>query len=162
MTSTFSASPTVQSPLIDVDAMCFELERDEGRRFLVYDDATGLPIGAGSYVIGHPTIGVGRCLDRSGLRDDEIDALLENDIVQYLDELVDFPWFMALDPCRRRAIVNMRHQLGLVGLLGFHRMIAALVDLDYDLAYLEGCLSLWYRQTPMRAKRVLELLRLGA
>jgi GH24 family phage-related lysozyme (muramidase) len=55
------------------------LEREEGLRTLVYDDATGKPIGPGSVVQGHPTIGIGRALDVNGITAVEADFLLEND-----------------------------------------------------------------------------------
>ena len=43
-----------------------ELGADEGIRMLVYDDATGRPIGPGTLVRGHPTIGIGTDSDLKG------------------------------------------------------------------------------------------------
>lgn len=147
--------------LIDHVRMGKELLRDEGNRLRVYDDATGLPIVPGTTVRGHPTIGAGRSLDLMGLRPFEVLGLLDNDIAEYLDELVRVPWFVGLDPARRRAIVNARHALGMQGLLGFHDMIAALEQGDFDAAADAMLASNWARQEATRVDRAATLLRDG-
>lgn len=145
----------------DTAAMVAELTRDEGVRLRVYDDATGEPLTPGKLLIGHPTIGVGRALDVNGISQAESDAMLESDIEHYIGELMGYAWFLTMDPVRQRAVVNMRHQLGLHGLLGFSKMIAAIERQDWADAFAEGHNSAWYRQTPWRAERVLLQLRDG-
>lgn len=147
--------------MIDMATMTRELIRDEGARACVYDDATGLPIRPGSHVAGHPTIGVGRALDVAGLRDAEVAYLLSQDIAAYLAELQPWRWFAAMDPARQRAVVNMRHQLGLAGLLGFTHMIAAITQGDWHRAAVEARCSKWAIECPERAARVLALLEHG-
>jgi lysozyme len=65
-----------------VSALGVLLEREEGLRLAVYDDATGKPLLPGMKVVGHPTIGIGRCLDRKGITEAEARALLENDLAK--------------------------------------------------------------------------------
>lgn len=147
--------------MIDLDLMRAELIRDEGCRLVVYDDATGAPIGPRSMVMGHPTIGVGRALDLAGITEAEAAMMLDGDIQHYLVALDALPWFAAMDGARQRAIVNMRHQLGLGGLLDFRRMIACCSRQDWGGAATAGAASRWYGETPARAERVLSLLRDG-
>jgi lysozyme len=148
--------------VFDAVMMADELARDEDIRLVVYDDATGLSIKPGTLVKGHPTIGIGRALDVNGISDAEALALCENDIAQYLIELRRLSWFNAMDGVRQRAIVNMRHQLGLMGLLAFHDMISAIAARAWTDAVMAGRASKWYRETPDRAGRVLSLLQNGS
>jgi lysozyme len=147
----------------DVEAMVAELSRDEGgNRLHVYDDATGHDLVPGTLLIGHPTIGIGRALDTHGISLGEGQGLLANDLNAYLMELRPLPWFAALDPIRQRAIINMRHQLGLSGLLSFRQMIAAITRQDWAAAVAAGMASKWATvQSPARARRVLAQLRDG-
>jgi lysozyme len=138
------------------------LRRDEGVLLQVYDDANGQQIVPGYRLVGHPTIGVGRALDVHGISQDEATDLLWADMAKYAEELMPLPWFAALDPARRRAIMNMRHQLGLGGLLLFKNMIVCLEAKDYTAAAIAGGKSQWARtQSPQRAQRVLALLEHG-
>lgn len=148
--------------MIDVQLMLTELIRDEGMRLVAYDDATGRQIRPGTILIGHPSIGIGRCLDTDGMTKAEVVAMAQNDIAYYLGELAMQSWFPPMDPVRQRAIVNMRHELGMRGLLGFREMIAALSACDWEMAADVAADSLWARSGSDRAKRVLGLLRNGA
>jgi lysozyme len=147
---------------IDIDAMVKQLTPEEGSRAFVYDDATGLPIKPGSFVQGHPTIGVGRCLDYShGLSAAEINALLVNDIDNCFDTLMHYTWFTNLDAIRRRAMVDMCFNLGLAGLFQFHDMIDALSRKDFQAAGKAASQSLWYRQTGKRSQNVVNMILTG-
>jgi lysozyme len=147
---------------IDIPLMQQELLRDEGIVYYVYDDANGNRIIPGYTLVGHPTIGVGRCLDLHGLTSNESMYLLGNDIATCADALATFPWFAGLDAVRQRAVVNMAFQMGVTGVLSFKAMISRLAVHDYDGASLEGADSRWARvQTPSRAARVLKQLRTG-
>jgi lysozyme len=139
----------------DPDKMIAELYRDESVRLVVYDDATGKPVGAGNILHGHPTIGVGRCLDTHGISVQECRTMIWNDVTAYYRELSRYTWFTDMDAVRQRAIVNMRHQLGLHGLLQFQTMIAAIERHDWREAVQAGLSSLWAQQTPSRAQRVM-------
>ena len=103
------------------------IEQQEGRRLTVYDDATGKAIQKGSVVIGNPTIGVGVLLSSpGGLTDDEVDYLLRNRVniaVSYVH--IVFPAMNSLNSVRFDVLTQMAYQMGLTGLRGFPKMIAA-------------------------------------
>jgi lysozyme len=138
------------------------LRREEGLRLTVYDDATGQPLLPGMKVVGHPTIGIGRCLDRKGLTTAEATLLLENDIAEIRAQLAKaLPWSTVLSEARQVVLQAMAFQLGLAGLLKFRATLAAIQRGDYAAAA-EGMLaSLWARQTPARAARMAAMMRQG-
>ena len=72
------------------------------------------------------------------------------------------PFWTRLTDERRRVLANMGYQLGIAGLMGFKRMIAALARGDYDGAAREMLDSKWAKlDTPERAKRLAERMRRG-
>jgi len=123
----------------------------EGLRYRVYDDATGKPIGPGSVVVGHPTIGEGRALDTNGLSGPEIVILLLDDWDRITNELNALPWFKSLDPNRAFVVLDMTFQMGLKGVLGFTQMIEHLEAGDYADAAKAMLTSKWAQETPERA-----------
>ena len=59
------------------------------------------------------------------------------------------------------ALVIMSYQLGVSGVSKFKKFLGALDRKDWALAEREGMNSLWARQTPNRARRVMHLIRTG-
>jgi lysozyme len=145
-----------------VSGLATLLAREEGLRLTVYDDATGRPLLPGSVLVGHPTIGIGRCLDRRGITEAEAFALLENDVAAVRAEVARaLPWSAALSETRRTVLQAMAFQMGIAGLLKFTATLAAVRRADYAAAA-EGMLaSAWARQTPARAARMAALMRQG-
>ena len=138
------------------------LRADEGTRLVVYDDATGKPIVPGSKVIGHPTIGTGRCLDTNGITQEEADYLLANDIAKVsaaLDKRI--PWWRSLTPNRQAVLASMAFQMGVDGLMAFVGTLAAVQAGNYSVAAERMLVSLWSRQTPARAGRLSAMMRSG-
>lgn len=135
---------------LDLDALRAELRRDEGVRLKPYTDT-----------VGKLTIGVGRNLTDVGITPEEAAFLLDNDIATALGSLATKPWFNSLDPVRQRVLVNLCFNLGINGLLGFHRMIAALIQKDYERAAHELETSKLARQTGQRNVRLAHMLRTG-
>lgn len=131
-----------------------DLERDEGRRAHAYTDSEG-----------YLTIGIGHLIDRrkgGELPDHIIDELLQHDITAVVRALNDaLPWWRRLSEARRRALANMAFNLGIGGLLGFRRMLAALQASDYERAAAEALDSKWARQVGDRAERIAALIRAG-
>jgi lysozyme len=128
-----------------------ELKRDEGLRLKPYHCSEG-----------KLTIGIGRNLEDVGITKDEALYLFGNDINRVVQEIEDvLPWFSSLSDARQRALCNLAFQMGIVGLLKFKRMLAAMKVGDFAAAANEARDSLWYRQTPERAKRVIALIREG-
>ena len=110
---------------------------------------------------GKLTIGVGRNLEDKGITYDEAMFLLRNDIAEVTAQLERFDWFRALGPVRRKVLVDMAFNLGMAGLLGFQKMIAALARGDYKAAADEMVDSAWYHQVGTRARRLVEMMRTG-
>jgi lysozyme len=138
--------------MYDLGKLILELRRDEGVRNKPYRDT-----------VGKFTIGVGRNLDDVGLRYDEIDYLLKNDINDIVRQLGNtIPWvFTILNDVRQRAIINMAFNLGVAGLLQFKTMLTALKSGLYDEAADAALHSKWAIQVGDRAKRIAEMIRNG-
>ncbi len=142
-------------------------EADGGRPNLtVYDDATGQPIGPGSQVIGHPTIGIGRALDTHGVSAAEAEALFAADVVTAERERAAvWPWTDGLDPVRRDALTNMAFELGGHGLAEFGHMGAAREGGDGQAAHDAALDSAWARERArfgsLRARRIAAQLLTG-
>jgi lysozyme len=116
--------------------------------------------------LGFLTIGVGRLVDKrkpgSGLRPEEIDFMLRNDIDDRINALhTRLPWFQDLDDARRGALVAMSFQLGVEGLLGFERTLTLIREGKYENAAHAMLQSKWAQQTPERAQRMAEQMRTG-
>ena len=143
---------------LDLDALRSELRRDEGVRLKPYRDT-----------VGKITIGVGRNLTDVGITPEEADLMLDHDIAVAIGGLsARLPWFTDLDPVRQRALVNLAFNIGVDGLLGFHRMLTALrlgvqtgEQQYYDRAAGEALNSSYAKQTKGRAIRVANMLRTG-
>jgi lysozyme len=128
-----------------------QLEIDEGRRRRLYKDT-----------VGKLTIGVGRNIEDRGLRDDEIDLMLSNDI----DEAIEIaralvPTFDELDDVRQEVVTNMALNLGIKRLGGFKQFIGALLRFDFQRATTEMMDSKWYEQVGDRGKRLAYAMREG-
>ena len=138
-----------------IEKLTAQLRRDEGQRPLAYQDH-----------LGYWTIGVGRLIDSrkpgAGLRPDEIDYLLRNDINDRVQALTKaLPWFSALDEARRGVLINMAFQLGTAGLLGFKSTLALIAAGKYAEAAEQMLKSKWATQTPERATRLAEQMKTG-
>ena len=137
-----------------ISELTAQLTRDEGRERSVYLDH-----------LGYATIGVGRLIDKrkgGGLRDDEIDYLLRNDINDRIDALARrIPWFLELDGARQGALLNMSFQLGVDGLLGFKNTLARVRAGNFAGAASGMRQSLWAKQTPERAERLAKQMETG-
>lgn len=130
-----------------------DLVRDEGEVLHAYQDS-----------LGFWTIGVGRLIDTrkgGGISREESRYLLANDIKTVLADLLTFPWFMGLDPVRKRAVASMRFQLGPTTFRRFTATLAALASGDYDTAGDRILKSKWARQTPDRARRIARMVKTG-
>ena len=138
-----------------IEKLTAQLRRDEGTRATAYTDS-----------MGWLTIGVGRLIDSrkpgAGLRPDEIDYLLRNDINDRVAALTkSLPWFDRMDEARRGVLINMAFQLGTAGLLGFKSTLALVGAGKYSEAAEQMLKSRWADQTPARAKRLAEQMKTG-
>lgn len=126
---------------------------------------------------GKLTIGVGRNLDdnpltpeeekivgdwRHGITKEAAIYLLRNDIKSVYRNLKKYlPFFKELDEERQYALIDMAFNLGIVGLLKFQKMLAAIACGNYEQAANECLNSRYAKITGRRAERVAEVIRHG-
>lgn len=80
--------------------------------------------------------------------------------VERLSKLLSkYDWYKNCSQNRKAILISMAYQMGINGLLKFKRMLAAMNNEDWDVAYMEGLDSVWAKQTPKRAKRQMQALR---
>lgn len=136
-----------------------ELLRDEGSRLKMYKDS-----------VGKWTIGVGRNIEDRGIRPDEQELMLKNDIDDHCALLDKYlPWWRNLDEVRQRVVANMAFNLG-VGpseedpkgkLLTFKGTLAAIEAGAWEKAAVGMESSLWAKQVGPRADRLVAMMRTG-
>lgn len=136
-----------------------EITKEEGEKLKVYRCTEGFP-----------TVGIGHKIVRGDAEYEQpightitkrrSTELFERDIKRTLEELdKKLPWLKTQPPEIIRAVANMAFQLGVSGVLKFRQMLQGIIDKDYEKAYTEGLRSLWARQTPARARRVMTMIR---
>lgn len=145
---------------MDMNKTRLLLRLNEGVKKHAYDDADGMFSRARK---GNLTIGVGRNIDLAGggpgLRDSEIDFMLDNDIdehVAYVSRLV--PTFTILSDVRQAVLVDMCHNMGIDDLADFRRMLKYLALCDWDMVAIEMRDSLWWDQVGLRGVRLVEMM----
>lgn len=139
------------------------LRVDEGFRSKPYLDS-----------LGYPTIGIGQRIGPKGallnnyqfsISQNVADVWMQEIALEYLAKLQSDsrikPALLKCNDARRDALLNMAYQMGVSGLAGFRNTLALIANGDFE-GGAKGMLdSLWARQTPQRAKRVSEVMRLG-
>ena len=111
---------------------------------------------------GKISIGVGRNLTDVGISEDEADYLLDNDISSILHQLVArIAIFGSLDTTRQNVLADMAMNLGIEGLLRFHKMLAAIEAHDFEKAADEMLDSKWATQVGKRATELAAMMRTG-
>lgn len=135
-----------------MDALAL-IQKHEGLRLKIYDDATGKPLGPGSIVVGHPTIGYGRSLDIDGITPQEALDLTTNELPHReadLKLIFPAPKWEQLGAARQAALIDMHYALGTTGFRDFHVMVTALLNQQWDTAAGAMLGSLWGREAPSR------------
>mgnify|MGYP001598344392 CR=1 FL=1 len=111
--------------------------------------------------VGKLTIGVGRNLTDVGLRDHEIDLLLDTDITLVVDEAEQYHWFEALTDNRKLVVVDMLFNLGKSRFEKFSKMITAIEAADWAEASEQMLSSRWARQVGGRATTLATMMLNG-
>ena len=136
---------------VDLQALQVELVRDEGLKNSAYQDS-----------LGFWTIGVGRLIDRrkgGRLTDEECLFLLRNDIQSCLTDIQSETWYLAADTDgRRRALLNLRFQLGASGLRSFNVFLGYCSNKDWANAAKDLSQTKLAHQCPDRIARICKLL----
>ncbi|MDM5128644.1 glycoside hydrolase family protein [Aeromonas salmonicida] len=152
---------------------------DEGSRNKIYLDSEG-----------YWTVGIGHLLAKKKITkqeaiaildfqlnrktqgvisNEELSNLLAIDLTSMMSTMKSqwyYPIYLKMDVARRRALQNMAFQMGagVGGVGGFRNMLLALDKTptpDYQGAHRHALDSLWYKQTPNRARRVAAVLKDG-
>ena len=111
---------------------------------------------------GKLTIGCGRNLDDVGISREEAFLLLDNDILRAQTGVIrELPWSVELDRPRFEVLVNMAFNMGVGGLLGFKKFLAALREGHLEAAAKEMLDSLWSQQVGRRADELAQIVRTG-
>lgn len=154
-----TAAPAGTAPAQEVDhdaRLIGQLRLHEGERRKAYRDT-----------VGKLTIGIGRNLDDKGLRRDEIEYLLANDIADARADLDRYlPWWRGLDPVRQRVLIDMAFNMGAGspkggGLLSFVNTLSEIRRGNYGIAADMMLASKWAQQVDRRAVRLATMMRTG-
>ena len=133
-----------------------QLRRDEGLRLEAYSDSVGVL-----------TIGYGHNLEAHGGSDvictqEQAERWLEADAAKACGELSKhLPWTTALDDARKAVLQNMAFNIGIGGLLGFHRTLTMIEAGNYEGAAEAMLESKWAGQVGDRARRLAQQMRSG-
>ena len=133
-----------------------QLRRDEGVSYTAYKDT----LGNWTIGVGHLILPNERDLITTRLADEQVDALLDQDISRTQKELT-FDWFLACDPIRQAALTNMAFNIGVSGLLHFPTMLHCIAMKDWSGAKIAALHSVWADQVKGRAQRIAEQIRSG-
>ncbi len=112
--------------------------------------------------VGKWTVGVGRNIEDNGIREDEAELMLANDIRECRVQLTrTYSWFNALDEVRQAACIDLLFNLGSMRLSGFAKFLAAMARSDWPRAADELRDSKWYTQVARRGPRVVSMIERG-
>lgn len=134
-----------------------DLREDEGVVYSIYKDH-----------LGNATLGIGHLITREDEEWDKpsgtpvskarVEALFDQDIEKAIETARGVvPNFDELPHVAQEVLVNMAFNLGWRRLSGFKKMIAALKIQDFKTAAAEGRDSLWRRQVPNRAEKLMSV-----
>lgn len=131
-----------------------QLREHEGFRPYAYRDSRG-----------YLTIGIGRLVDKrkgGGITKEEAEYLLGNDVLEHARVLFEnLPWVVDLDPVRRRVMIDLAFNMGVGGLLSFHRTLQAIEDGRWSDGAKGLLASKYARQVGKRARRLAKMLETG-
>ena len=108
------------------------------------------------------TIGYGHNLDDNGISKDMAEFILQRDIEDAEAHLKQYYWFENLDSGRKAAITDLMFNLGPTRFSGFHNMIVALGEGDFEQAAKEAEDSKWFKQVGKRGETIVRIIRSGA
>ncbi len=121
-----------------------QLVRDEGVVLHTYRDQNGWL-----------TIGVGHNLDARGISQEAAMLILQDDIRDTkVGLLAKWPWMRDLSEARLGAMINLAFNVGLQGLQGFKKLLAAAQAGEFRQAALELLDSTYAHQVGERAQRL--------
>ena len=135
-----------------------KIKENEGFKERIYEDSLGIP-----------TVGYGFLL--TALTPDELalnggkvepmskavaDQILEIKLIKLVPSVCEaFPWLKEKPKNVQEVVIEMAYQLGVSKVKKFVTTMHHIRTGEYEAAYKSGMNSLWAKQTPNRAKKVL-------
>ena len=124
------------------------IQDDEGLRLFPYTDTTG-----------NLTIGYGRNLRTRGLRSNEANFMLMNDMDECVADLnKEYPWFASQSDATQVVLIDMCFNLGFGGLKSFQKLMFHIEHSEFKEA--SECLlqSLAAKECPARYERLAKIM----
>lgn len=140
-------------------------KNNEGLMLVVYDDATGRPIGPGSVVIGNPSIGWGINL-MVPISEESAEFLFNERYAEATSDIWKIFTYLPvreMSEARKYALIDMRYQMGPSRFRSFRKMIEAVKAGDWSKAA-DECMDSDYgrdQRTHDRAQANSDALRNG-
>jgi len=144
---------------MDYQKLKDEIAADEGYRTDIYLDH-----------LGYPTVGIGHLILKTDheygkpvgtkITDARVTELFLSDIESSVKDAKKL--FLNFDTCSdnvQRILVNMMFNLGYTRLSKFKKFKAAIESRNWKQAAIEGADSLWFKQVPNRARRLMDRLK---
>ena len=133
-----------------------QLQRDEGVVLHPYHDSLGFL----TWGIGHK-VEPGEVVPDTPTEQDAFEQLVKD--VQRASQHLEnsLPWISELDEARRGVLLNMTFNMGIGGLLGFHRTLTMIEAGNYEGAAEAMLQSKWATQVGIRATRLSQQMRTG-
>lgn len=125
------------------------VKTEEGFRPYPYKDTTG-----------HLTVGYGWNLD-SAMPERLASVILQWQLDETEFTLEPFAWYKACDPVRQSVLLDMAFNMGLAGLLQFHKFLAAVSEQDWGTAHTEMLQSAWAQEVGARAQNLSRIMLTG-
>jgi lysozyme len=146
---------------MDYQKLKDEIAADEGYRTDIYLDH-----------LGYPTVGIGHLILKTDaehgkpvgtkITDARVTELFLSDIESSVKDAKKL--FANFETCSdeiQRILVNMMFNLGYTRFSKFKKFKAAIESRNWKQAAIEGTDSLWFKQVPNRARRLMERLQNG-
>ena len=111
--------------------------------------------------VGKLTIGWGHNIEDLGITKEEANFIFNNDFDRCKKQLKKFEWYVDQPKNVQAALINMCFNIGIKRLLGFKKMISAIINQDYTTAAKEALDSKWAQQVGKRAKDIAVMIREG-
>jgi|TARA_Y100000052_G_C2951595_1_gene87607 GH24 family phage-related lysozyme (muramidase) len=144
---------------MNVEQLRIEIEADEGCKYEIYLDHLGLP----TFGIGHLVVESDEEYNQpvgTSISADRVTECFNSDVETVLDDCERlYPDFGSLPEEVQLIIANMMFNMGRPRLSKFKGMKAGVDARDWQQAADEMVDSVWYRQVPNRAKRLVERMR---
>lgn len=154
--------PATQRTGALIQMLSDRLQREEGCRLTVYDDATGQPLLPGTTLKGHPTIGIGTNIGQGGgITQGEAQYILSNRILRAIGEASTLEAWPSLDIPRQAVLADMVFNMGLPTVRLFSTFLQRLSVGDYAGAAEAGLASRWAVQVGQRADKLMDVIKTG-